>query len=143
MDVVRAVRIAGLMASPTVIIWLGIHVPKVISGQLQARRDRQERSDGPHRPPIEQLAADLRRLLTQYDVVRRSSQVAMRAHHLWALEAAVTDAACAAADALGVAYRPRGPHGRLPATDLQRLICALHDAGLVLPSTVSWLAPDG
>ncbi len=140
MDVVRVGRIVALMLSPTVIIWAGIHVPRFVRAQLAARRNR---AFVPTGPPIEQLAADLRRLLGRYEAVRRSPQLAMRAHHLWALESAIADCAGSAADALGVAHAPRPVHGRLPAAELQQLLRALSDAGLVVPSTVGWLAADG
>ena len=51
-------------------------------------------------PPIEQLAADLRRLLQRHDDLKRSTAVAMRAQKLRATEAAITDCAIDAARAL-------------------------------------------
>jgi len=143
MDVVRVVRIVGLMLSPTAAIGAAIYVPQLVRAQLQKRNNRSASADRPSRPPIERLAADLRRLVIRYDGVRRSPQLAMRAHHLWALEAAIADCACAAADSLGVAHAPRPAHGRLPPAELHRLLRDLAEAGLVMPATMGWLAADG
>jgi hypothetical protein len=143
MDVVPVLRIVALLASPTVIIWAGIQVPKLVRWQVNAQRERKQSRNGTNRIPIEQLAADLRRLLARYEAVRRSPQLAMRAHHLWALEAALADCACAAADSLGVPHQPRPPHGRLPVSQLHQLLRDLADAGLVLPANVRWLTADG
>ena len=43
----------------------------------------------PAGPPIEQLAADLRRLLRLHGELLDSAHLAMRAHRLWAIEAAI------------------------------------------------------
>ncbi len=143
MDVVRVVQIVGLMLSPTAVIGAAIYVPKVVRAQLRRRANRIHDSARPSRPPIEQLAADLRRLLVRYDAVRSSPRLAMRAHHLWALEAAIADCAAVAADGLGVPHPPHPPSGRLPAAQLHRLLRDLAQAGLVMPSSVGWLASDG
>lgn len=139
MDVVRVVRIVGLMVSPTVAIGAAIYVPRLVRAQLRSFRSGREQ---PTRPPIEKLAADLRRLLQRYAALRRSPQVAMRAHHLWALEAAIADCAVTAAEALDVAHPPRRTQGRLPTPALHRLLRDLAEAGLAIPSSVDWLTPD-
>lgn len=139
MDVVRVVRIVGLMVSPTVAIGAAIYLPRLVRAKVRAYQAGRERPSG---PPIEQVAADLRRLLQRYQVLRRSPQVAMRAHHLWALEAAIADCAVTAAEALDVAHPPRRTHGRLPTPVLHHLLQDLTGAGLVIPSAVDWLTPD-
>ena len=64
----------------------------------------------------------------------------MRAHHLSAIEGAITDCAVLAAAALGVPHPAVPRHSALTTTELKRLLRALADAGLVLPTGVGLLA---
>ena len=141
MDPLRAARIVALMLSPSAAIGTVLYLPR-----LARRALRLVRSDAgaaaASRAPIEALAADLRRLLARHDALRRSPRVAMRAHHLWALEAAIADSACLAAEALDMPRPPRPASGRLPAADLQRLLRDLAGAGLAIPAGVGRLGAE-
>lgn len=95
----------------------------------------------PMNPPIELVAADLRRLLWQHDLMMRADMTNV-AKHLWALEVVITRRAVQAARALEV------PHPRLPAEGvldrprLRTLLRALAAEGLAIPLTVGLMAPD-
>jgi hypothetical protein len=95
----------------------------------------------PANPPIELVAADLRRLLWQHDLMLRADMT-NAAKHLWALEVVITRRAVQAARALRV------PHPRLPAEGgfdrprLRALLRALAAEGLAIPLTVGLMAPD-
>lgn len=137
MDYVKAVQIAALMVSPTVIVGIALHTPRLFRAAYARVRERSADSAlTPRNAPIEELAADLRRLLFRHDILKRSPSEAMRARRLVALEAAVADCAADAAKALGVAYPQRPTRGALPVPQLRRLLRALVDAGLVLPLDV-------
>jgi hypothetical protein len=97
----------------------------------------------PHGPPIERLAADLRRLLWQHERLTRSPDVAMWSGRLRALEGAISICATQAARALDVPYPdPPAPGGVVHKPQLRRLLRALAAAGLVVPPEVGLLAPD-
>jgi hypothetical protein len=95
----------------------------------------------PINPPIEFVAADLRRLLWQHDLMMRADLTDV-AKHLWALEVVIARRAVQAARALDV------PHPRLPAEGgfdrprLRTLLRALAAEGLAIPLTVGLMAPD-
>jgi hypothetical protein len=113
----------------------------------------------PTGPPIEQLAADLRRLLWQHDTNRQATDelrrrekagdtqtpiiVEIRARRLRTLEGAITDCATQAARALDVPHPNAPGYGRLDNPQLRRLLRDLAAAGLVLPPAVGLLASDG
>jgi len=87
-------------------------------------------------PPIERIAADLRRLLWQHETVVCFGGEAAVSKHLWALETAITRRAVQAARALDVPY-PTPPENRgLGRSQLTVLLRALAAAGLVLPPAV-------
>ncbi|MFD0524715.1 hypothetical protein [Paractinoplanes durhamensis] len=89
-------------------------------------------------PPIEQLAADLRRLLRLHASLTLSAHIAMRAHRLWAVEAAIAVRAVEACRALGL------PHGAPTSPDeMAGLLRALTAAGMVLPAEVGRFTSDG
>jgi len=122
--------------------------PRRLSRALRAVWSRlvAQREDGvpqPDRPPIEKLAADLRRLLWQHDSVTRSVDVAMYAWRLRALEGAITICATQAARSLDVPHPdPPMPGGFIHKPQLRRLLRSLAAAGLVLPPGVGLLAPE-
>jgi hypothetical protein len=121
----------GAHARPLRLIWR----------RLVDRRD----DSGPHPdgPPIEKLAADLRRLLWQHDRVTRSADVAMWSGRLRALEGAICICATQAARALEVPCPdPPAPGGVVHKPQLRQLLRALAAAGLVVPPEVGLLAPD-
>jgi hypothetical protein len=132
------------MLSPTLLIATALYAPR---GLRVAWRnlvvDRRDHSNPrPVNPPIEQLAADLRRLLWHHHSVKQSTHVAKRAWHLRALEGAITDCATQAARALEVPYPDPPTRGGLDKAQLRRLLRALAAAGLVLPPAVGLLASD-
>jgi hypothetical protein len=158
--VVRAGEIVLLMLAPTLLIGALVSAPRIVRAASRRAADRRARNNPqPVGPPIEQLAADLRRLLWRHDTVRRSTDelrrrerpgdtdtpiiVAMRARRLWALEGAITDCATKAARALDVPHPAAPPYGGLDKPRLSRLLRDLADAGLVLPPAVGLLASDG
>jgi hypothetical protein len=97
----------------------------------------------PASPPIECIAADLRRLLRQHDLVLRSADMVTAARHLWALETAITRRAAQAALALEVPHPSPPEHRGLDRPQLRLLLRALAHKGLVIPMTVGLMAPDG
>ncbi len=144
MDAGRIIGIVAIMLLPTFIVGAVFYLPR---GLQMARRWASTRGEAaspkPAHAPIEQLASDLRRLLSQHDEVRRSTAVAMKAHRLVALEGAVADLAREAASSLGVTC-PGGADRRvLSRPELGRLLRALGDAGLVLPPTSTLLGVEG
>ena len=158
--VVRAAEIVLLMLASTLLIGTFVALPRIVREVSRRVADRRaRRNPQPTSPPIEQLAADLRRLLWRHDTVRRSTDelrrrelpgdtdtpiiVAMRARRLWALEGAITDCATMAARALDVPHPAAPAYGGLDKPRLRRLLRDLADAGLVLPPAVGLLASDG
>lgn len=134
MDVLKAVHIVALMLAPSAIVGAAIWLPQGYRAVTELVRERRSgpllRPTG---PPIEKIAADLRRMLSLHESLRRSPKVARRAHHLRALEAAITDCAADAARAVGLPD-PRPETGRpLPTAELRAVLRALADAGIVLP----------
>jgi hypothetical protein len=93
--------------------------------------------------PIEQLAADLRRLLRLHEELTASAHLALRAHRLWAVEAAIGARAVEAARALEVPHREPAPTEMLTRSELALLLRALTEAGLVLPTSVGTFTRDG
>ena len=87
----------------------------------------------PPGPPLERIAADLRRLLAEHAAVRSSPAVAVRAGHLAALEGAITDCALDAARALELPAPARPGREPLPRAQLRRLLEDLAAQGMVLP----------
>lgn len=92
--------------------------------------------------PIEDIAADLWRLLRMHERLRNSVDIAMRRARLSALEAAISDCAAEAARALDVQVPKRPAHQPIPQSELRRLLHALSECGLVLPSDVGILRWD-
>jgi hypothetical protein len=93
--------------------------------------------------PIEKLAADLRRLLRLHGELAASAHVAMCAHRLWAVEAAIGVRAVEAATALGVRHPPPASAENLTATELSVLLAELASAGLALPGRFGQFTTDG
>jgi hypothetical protein len=142
--VIRVAEIVILMLSPTLLLAAALHAPRTVAAVWRILADR--RADNYPQPtslPIEQLAADLRRLLWQHDTVRRSTDVPMRARRLRALEGAISDRAMQAASALEVPHPESSAYGGLDKPQLRRLLCDLAAAGLVLPHALVLLGSDG
>jgi hypothetical protein len=141
MDVVRVGEIVILMLFPTLAVGALLHLPGWYRSARRFVDERHPDADPqPTSPPIEQLAADLRRLLAQHETVRRSPGVAVRGRHLRALEYAITDCATDAARALGLPYPERPAHGSLARPELSRLLQSLARSGLMLPPASGLLA---
>jgi hypothetical protein len=139
---IKVGEVVLLLLSPALLFGAAVCAPRGVRAVWRLVNRRAGRNLRPIGPPIEQIAADLRRLLWQHDTFVRSSDIAMRAGHLRALEAAITECAMQAARALGVPH-PDGPaHGGFDKPQLRRLLRALAAEGLVLPAAVGLLAPD-
>jgi hypothetical protein len=140
MDVTRATEIVVIMLSPTLVVGAVLYAPRAIRAiRRLISRPRPDDSLRPAYPPIEEIAADLRRLLRQYETVRLSPDVAMRVQRLRAIEGALADCAADATRALGL---QQPPPGRLTTAQLRQLLLALADAGLTLPAAVGLIAAD-
>ncbi|GIF25872.1 hypothetical protein BJ973_003145 [Actinoplanes tereljensis] len=138
MNVWDAAKLALIVATPTLFGALILYAPKwfdVASAYWEARKPPVPQPVG---PPIEQLAADLRRLLRLHASMTASAHMAMRAHRLWAVEAAIAVRAVEAARALELPHRVPCSPG-----ELESLLRALTAAGLVLPAQVGRFTSDG
>jgi len=144
MNVTEAAQYLAVMLAPTVLVGCGLMFPRAV-GAVHRRMTRRRARDTPplSHPPIEQVAADLRRLLERHETLKRSPGVAMRGRHLLALEAAIGDCAIDAARALDLPIPGRSERGVLPTPEVRRLLRALTDAGLVLAPKTGLLAADG
>jgi hypothetical protein len=141
--IIKAGQIALLMLAPTLLFGAACYGPRGVRAVRRLVDNRRFRTNPqPSYPPIEQIAADLRRLLWQHDMFARSNDIPMRARHLWALEAAITDRATQAARALEVPHPDRPAQAGFNKPQLRRLLRALAAEGLVLPPAVGLLAPD-
>jgi hypothetical protein len=144
MNVAEAGQFVVVMLAPTLLVGAGLLVPRVYrSVRRFVKQQRAQEIIEPQRPPIEHLAADLRRLLQRHDALKQSTDVAMRARHLEALEAAIGDCAIDAAQALGIPCPERHERSPMPIPDLRRLLRALADAGLVLAPATGLMASEG
>jgi hypothetical protein len=143
MNVTPAAQLLLLALTPTLVGAAVITAPRWCAAIGRCLPER--RSDGPAPVglPIEQLAADLRRLLRLHDELTASAHLAMRAHRLWAIEAAIGVRAAEAAQALDVPHQEPTVVGGVDRAELRRLLLALADAGLVLPTTVGPFTQDG
>jgi hypothetical protein len=142
--IVRAAGIVLLLLSPTLLVTIAMYgavAVRSVRDRLADWRDGGIRQ--PDSPPIEKLAADLRRLLWDHDRVTQSADGAMSTLRLRALQAAITICAIQAARALEVPYPDPPTDAGLDTPQLRRLLLALAAAGLVLPPAVRLLTPDG
>jgi hypothetical protein len=120
-----------------VVLWLSgvvLYAPGTASRVLEwwTRRRDARRGPQPTGLPIEELAADLRRLLSEHERLMRSKDW-QRVHHLRACELALHDRAEDAAIALGLPACRLSEPGWTTA-DLERRLWQLRVAGLVLPA---------
>jgi hypothetical protein len=141
MDIRKTAEIVVIMLSPSLAIGAALYAPRVFRAARRVVRGP-DTTIRPENRPIENVAADLQRLLREHQKVKTSTGIARRAQHLRALEAAITDCAAEAARALGLPSPDRPAHGALSTTELRRLLLALADAGIVLPPAVSLIAAD-
>ncbi len=127
--------IVGLMVLLGATLWLtgaALYSPETLSRVADWVDRRREARRGPRAVgmPIEQLAADLRRLIWEHDRLVRSKTEWQRVHHIRACELAIHDRAEEAATALGL---PAAPGLHCTTADLGRRLRQLAAAGLVLP----------
>jgi hypothetical protein len=115
---------------PSALAGAAVLVPRVVRA---AQRRRSAARPLPAGPPLEVVAADLRRLLAEHRRVVRSPQLPARGRRLVALEAALADRALDAARALELEAEPPQP-GRAPTVAwLRGLLLDLARSGIVLP----------
>ena len=142
-NVLDAGKLALIVATPTLLGAAVIYAPRWC-GRIADRWARAHPGpELPSGPPIEQLAADLRRLLRLHGEMLDSAHLAMRAHRLWAVEAAIGVRGIEAARALDVPHREPEMPGALTRSELVDLLNALAAAGLVLPAKVGPFTSDG
>jgi hypothetical protein len=136
-------RLVLIILTPTLLGAVVVTAPRWCGAIARAWPERGSRDPKPLGPPIEQLAADLRRLLRLHAELTASAHLALRAHRLWAIEAAIGVRAVEAANALEVPHREPERPGALSRDELCALLYALGDAGLVLPAKVGPFTSDG
>jgi hypothetical protein len=136
-------KLVLIVATPTLLGAAIAYVPKWCGAAADYLQRRRPQPPLPIGPPIEQLAADLRRLLRLHGSLSVSAHLAMRAHRLWAVEAAIGIRAVEAARALDIAHREPATPGGLTRDELLRLLTDLAAAGLVLPAQVGPFTFDG
>jgi hypothetical protein len=116
--------------TPTVVAGAAVLLPRVV--RAVARR-LASHPPVPAGPPLEQVAADLRRLLAEHRRVVATPQLPARGRRFAALEAALTDRAVDAARALELAVPERPARQALPPAALRTLLGDLARSGVVLP----------
>ena len=126
-------KLALITVTPTLIGAVVVYTPRWWAALVEAWPHRAEVPQ-PIGPPIEQLAADLRRLLRLHEELTNSAHIAMLAHRLWAVEAA---------RALDVPHRRPEHFEMLSRTELTELLHELARAGLTLPTPVAPFTKDG
>jgi hypothetical protein len=136
-------RLVLIIMTPTLLGAIAVTAPRWCSAIARRWPERGSRDPKPLGPPIEQLAADLRRLLRLHAELSSSAHLAMRVHRVWAIEAAIGVRAVEAANALDVPHREPERPGALSRHELCALLYALGDAGLVLPAKVGPFTSDG
>jgi hypothetical protein len=136
-------KLAIIAVTPTLLGAVVVYGPRWYAAIAQHWPERADREPAPAGLPIEQLAADLRRLLRLHDELTASAHLAMRAHRLWAVEAAIGVRAVEAARALDVPHREPSMPGALTCAELHDLLRALTEAGLVLPARVGHFTRGG
>jgi hypothetical protein len=136
-------KLALIVATPTVLGAVAVYAPRWCGFVADRWEQHRPHPPQPAGPPIEQLAADLRRLLRLHGEIVASAHLAMRAHRMWAVEAAIGVRAIEAARALDVPHREPEVPGALSRCELIDLLHALASAGLVLPAKVGPFTSDG
>lgn len=142
MGILTVRHIAVLILSPAALFGVVFGVRCAVGAVRRTVRRRAEQRLQPSGPPIEQIAADLRRMLWRHEGFVRSDAVAMSAGRVRALEVAISKCAMQAARALGVSHSEPSAHRALDRRQLRRLLRALRAEGLVLPAEVGLVEPD-
>ena len=143
MTVLDVIRLALVVAAPSLLGAAIVLAPRWYGRIAKAWARRHPPEPEPYGLPIEQLAADLRRLLRLHTALTDSAHIAMRAHRLWAVEAAIGVRAVEAARALGVPHREPEHPGEPIRDELSVLLESLAGAGLVLPAKVGPFTAGG
>ncbi|MEV0900106.1 hypothetical protein [Actinoplanes sp. NPDC049802] len=143
MTLVDAGKIIIILAAPGAVMAGVCYAPRWCAALTDHWRQRHPPEPAPYGPPIEQLAADLRRLLRLHGELAASAHSAMCAHRVWAVEAAIGARAIEAAAALGVPHPDQSRAAALTRTELSALLTRLAAAGLVLPARVGGFTTDG
>jgi hypothetical protein len=136
-------KLVLIVAAPTLLGAMAVYGPRWCGALAERWRDSRPKPPEPLGPPIEQLAADLRRLLRLHGELTESAHLAMRAHRLWAVEAAIAARAVEAARALDVPHREPEIPGALTRDELLSVLRRLTACGLVLPARVGPFTIDG
>jgi hypothetical protein len=136
-------KLALIVATPTLLGAVVVYAPKWWGLAAEKWNRMRPAPPAPYGPPIEQLAADLRRLLRLHGEMLDSAHHAIRAHRLWAIEAAIGVRAIEAARALDVPCREPDLPGALTRGELLDLLNELSACGLVLPAKVGPFTSDG
>lgn len=136
-------KLALITVTPTLIGAVVVYTPRWWAALADSWAARTADEPQPLGPPIEQLAADLRRLLRLHEELTRSAHIAMLAHRLWAVEAAIGARAVEAARALDVPHRRPEQFEILTRPELRRLLHDLAQAGLALPAPVAPFTESG
>ncbi|HWS38612.1 MAG TPA: hypothetical protein VN408_38490 [Actinoplanes sp.] len=137
MTLLDASRLALVIVAPGLVIAGVRYVPRWYAAAAERRRRRQTPEPVPYGPPIEQLAADLRRLLRLHGKLAASAQYGFCAQRLWAVESAIGMCAVEAATALDVPHPSADRAPSLTRTELSGLLSTLAAAGLVLPPRIA------
>ncbi|MCW2614864.1 MAG: hypothetical protein JWN08_1858 [Frankiales bacterium] len=130
MDAVAVTRLLAIALVPSAVAAAVVWLPRAVRAWCTALAGPDVVVVG---PPLERLAADLRRLLAEHAAVRHSPDVAVRAARLTVLEGALTDCALDAARALDLRAPDRAGRAPLTRAQLRLLLDRLAEAGLVLP----------
>jgi hypothetical protein len=136
-------EIVILALSPTLAYGMGCWAKRgVRAARRRTSTRRDERAMRSPNQPIEQIAADLRRMLRTHDGVVRTRHIATTDRRVRALEAAISTSAVQAARALEVSHPQPAPYGGLETSQLRQLLQALRAEGLVLAADVGLTQPD-
>jgi hypothetical protein len=141
-DAVMVGQIVVVLLSSALLIRAGFGVQRVVPPARRVFGRRAQPSLQPSNPPIEKIAADLRRMLWRHDRLARSTPVAMSSRQLRALEAAISTAAVQAARGLGVSHPDAPAFGGFDTAELRHLLRALTAEGLMLPPEVGLMAQN-
>jgi hypothetical protein len=137
-------RLVLLLAAPGIVLAGIRYVPRWYAAVAEHHHRRRRPSEpAPWGPPIERLAADLRRLLRLHGELAASAHTAYRAHRLWAVEAAISARAIEAAAALEIPHPHPDRASSLTRTEISALLIGLSSAGLVLPARIGGFTTDG
>ena len=124
------VTLLWIALTPTAVAGAAVLLPRAVRA---VRRRLTSPPPQPTGPPLEQVAADLRRLLAEHRRVAVTPQLPARGRRFAALEAALTDRALEAARALELDLPERPSRDALPRAALRTLLGDLARSGLVLP----------